>query len=357
MLISFSAPNQDVTDDGTESTLIVANRNPRMDPPPVLTLALRDEHQLYVEHHSFLRGLSAYLLPLDTKLGNCEGKFDLDGYMFSLSARDVVLEGNILHAKLKNSGGVWWDDELEIIANVSVDSASVDFSIKFRRCDHLRLQECYNIRLIGQKLLAAAYLDSLGRSRDAYLDLHQFLGVKNGGFDAHSSYFLNWVQNPQVVDGTLYAVHSDTGRQISINLSSILRFKDGAFLPLRGDRKAEDLHYEVLTDNSNRQWLSNAQSIRLVNYKQKRTWYLIANCLSSRSTFRESSIPIHKIIGPHDDEMFSFFSEPSLPEYARETRFENGILTASFDAGDNKWIQRSFDLAELVTNEGGILTE
>jgi hypothetical protein len=55
--------------------------------------------------------------------------------------------------------------------------------------------------------------------------------------------------------------------------------------------------------------------------------------------------------------MFTFFSEKPIPEYARETRFEDGILTASFDAGDDKWIQRSFDLAELVTNEGGALAK
>jgi hypothetical protein len=55
--------------------------------------------------------------------------------------------------------------------------------------------------------------------------------------------------------------------------------------------------------------------------------------------------------------MFTFFSETPIPEHARETRFENGVLTASFNAGDNKWIQRSFDLAELVTNEGGALVK
>ena len=46
-----------------------------MNSTPVLKLALVDRSQLYVEYQTALEGLSAYLLPLDTKIGNHEGSF------------------------------------------------------------------------------------------------------------------------------------------------------------------------------------------------------------------------------------------------------------------------------------------
>lgn len=333
-----------------------APHNRAMDSTSALSLALLDQNQLYVEYHTSLGRCGAYLLPLDTRIGNHEGKFHPGGHSFSFSARDIVLKRNILHAKLKSSKGVWWDDQLQIDVNASTVSTSVTLSIEFRRCDHLRLEGCHNMRLIDETLLATEYLEPNAKVKDLYLDLNQFIGVENGAFDRHEQYFLDHVQKARIIGSTLYAIHTKTGHQISIDLSSVLRLRDGAFLPLR-EAEAKDLDYEILTDSSNKNWLSNADTIRLVNYKQKRAWYLIANCLSSRGTLRESTIKLHKIIGPHDDEMFSFFSEPSIPEYARITRFNNGTLTASFNGNDGKWVQRSFDLAELVNNEGGTLTK
>jgi hypothetical protein len=75
---------------------------------PVLKLTLVDRCQLYVEYQTPLEGLSAYLLPLDTKIGNHEGSFQPGGHGFSFSARNIVLEQNILCAELKTSGGDWW---------------------------------------------------------------------------------------------------------------------------------------------------------------------------------------------------------------------------------------------------------
>ena len=325
-----------------------------MDSTPVFTMELLDQHQLYVECYASIGVLGAYLLPLDRRIGNHEGKFHPGGCNFSLSARDIVLKGNILHAKLVTSGGVWWDDQLEIDVQASTHSTSVNLSIKFRRCDHLRLEGCYNVRLIDQKLVATSYVEPNLKVKDLYFDLDRYIGVKDNAFDRHGQCFSSYVQNARIIGTTLHAIYTKTGRQISIELSSVLRLGDGAILPLR-EAKAEDLDYEILTDFSNRQWLPNAHSIRLVNFKQKRVWYLIADCINSRGARQESIIQLHKIIGPHDDEMFSFFSEKSIPEFARVTRFNNGTLTASFEGTDRKWIQRTFDLAELVTNEGGSL--
>jgi hypothetical protein len=327
-----------------------------MNPTPVLKLALVDGYQLYVEHQTPLEGLSAYLLPLDTKIGNHEGNFQPGGYGFSFSARNIVLERNILCAELKTSGGDWLDDQLEVVVNVSTDPTPVNISVEFRRCDHIRLQGCYNLRLIDQGLLAAEYLGSNEKAEDIYIDLEHYLGVKNGAFDRNGRNFSSSVRDAHMIGTTLYATHNDLGHQISIELSRVLRLKNGSFSPLRVT-KNEDLDYEILADLSDRRWLPNADIPKLINYKQKRSWYLIANCLNSRGSYQESTIRLHDIIGPGDDEMFTFFSEKPIPEHARETRFENGILTASFDAGDDKWIQRSFDLAELVTNEGGALVK
>ena len=326
-----------------------------MNSTPVLKLALVDRSQLYVEYQTALEGLSAYLLPLDTKIGNHEGNFQPGGHGFSFSARNIVLEQNILCAELKTSGGDWWYDQLEVVVNVSTDRTPVSFSVEFRRYDPDRLQGCYNLRLIGQELLAAQYLGPNEKAEDIYIDLKHYLGVKNGAFDRNKRSFSSSVQNAHLIGTTLCATHND-GHPISIALSRVLRLENGSFAPLRVTNN-EDLDYEILTDLSDRRWLSNADIPKLINYKQKRSWYLIANCLNSRGSYQESTIRLHDIIGPGDDEMFTFFSEKPIPEYARETRFEDGILTASFDAGDDKWIQRSFDLAELVTNEGGALAK
>jgi hypothetical protein len=323
---------------------------------PVLKLALADRYQLYVEYQTPLEKLSTYLLPLDTKIGNHEGSFQPGGYGFSFSARNIVLEQNILCAELKTSGGDWWYDQLEVVVNISTDPTPVNFSVEFRRCDHVRLQGCYNLRLMDQRLLAAEYLGPNEKAEDIYIDLQHFLGVKNGAFDRNERYFSSSVHNAHMIGTTLYATHNDSGHPISIELSRVLRLQNGLFSPLR-ETKDEDLDYEILADFSNRKWLPNADIPKLINYKQKRSWYLIANCLNSRGSHQESTIRLHDIVGPGDDEMFTFFSEKSIPEHARETRFGNGFLTASFDAGDGKWIQRSFDLAELVTNEGGALVK
>ena len=327
-----------------------------MNSAPVLNIALVDPYQLYVKYQTPLEGGSTYILPLDSKIGNNEGNFKPGGYGFSSSARNAVLDGNILYAELKTSGGVWWNDQLEVVVDVSTDSTPWNFSVEFRRCDHIRLQGCYNIRLLDQRLLTAEYRRPNKEVKEIYIDLEHFLGVKDGAFDRNGQSFSSSVQNAHMIGTTLCATHKDSNHPISIDLSRVFRLKNGLFWPLR-EAKNEDLDYDILVDLSNRRWLLNAHSLKLINYKQKRSWYLIANCLNSRGLHQESAIKIHTIIGPRDDEMFSYFPEKSIPEHARETRFENGILTASFYVGDDRWVQRSFDLAELVTNEGGQLAK
>lgn len=320
----------------------------------VLRLALVDRSQLFVEYFLPHDQLRAYLLPLDLKIGNHEGQFHVGGINFSLSARDIVLQGNILQAKLATSSGKWWEDYLAIDINVPTDPRREDTPlIRFRHHDILRLENYRNLRLIDGFLLAAEGLTEDGRYKESYIDLQKFLGIKNGAFDKRGTYFLSSVQDVQLSGTVLYANLRDTQKPISIELSTILRFKDGVMAPF----KQEDLENELLIDLSQtRQWLPNARDIRLLNYKQNRAWYLIAECLTSRGLYRESAIKLHKIIGPHYGEMFSYFSEMEIPQHAQDTRLENGVLKASFNGKDGKWIEDSIDLAELVSNEGGVLS-
>jgi hypothetical protein len=324
----------------------------------VLTLALVDRNQLFVKYLVPHVELRAYVLPLDLKIGNHEGQFDIGGVNFSRSARDIVLEGNILHAKLATSGGVWWEDHIAIDINVPKDPRrEATLPIRFRRCE-LHLENYRNLRLIDGFLLAAEILNENGNYNESYLDLEKYIGIKNGAFDKRGIYFLSSVQDAQLSGTTLYATLKKTQQPISIELSNILRFKDGVMIPLK-QTNPEDLENEILIDVFlTRHWLPNARNIRLLNYKQKRAWYLIAECLTSRGLYRESTIKLHEIIGPHDGEMFSFpsFSETKIPQHAQDTRLENGILKASFAVKDDKWIENSFDLAELISNEGGILS-
>lgn len=57
----------------------------------------------------------------------------------------------------------------------------------------------------------------------------------------------------------------------------------------------------------------------------------MADCLAPGGWVRESVVKLHEIVRPWDGQMFSVLphSTPDLPEDARYTWFENGILTVS----------------------------
>jgi len=325
----------------------------------VLTLTLIYRNQLFVEYLMLPGEPRAYVLPLDLKIGNHEGQFDIHGKNFSHSARDVVLHGTILYAKLCTSSGEWWADQIAIDITAPTNSNSGENPlIRFRRCERPSLESCHSLRLIDGFLLMAECLDDSGRYIESYLDLEKYLGIKEGVFDKRGIYFLGGVNNVHLNGTTLCANLKKIHRPITINLSCLLEFKSGVMTPLK-ETDSENLENELLIDASlTRHWLPNARNIRLLSYKKKREWYLIAECLTPRGSFRESVIKLHEIIGPHDGELFSYpiFASARVPQHARDTRLADGMLTASFDAKDGKWIQRSFDLAELVSNEGGTLS-
>lgn len=326
------------------------------------SLTLIGNNQLQIEYLTSTKEIRTHRIRLDRRLGNREGCFDIAGVYFSRSAREVALVRNILHAALSTSNAVWWDDQVAIDVNIPTDSGlQAEPSVTFRRCEFLRLKSCRNLRLIGPFLLAADCLQADRSYKDAYLDLDICLGSKNDDFDRNSMNFSWGAKNIQLIGATLYAdLKSQDGTisRASIELTSFLHVKDGILKPLKYFGP-ENFDFEVLRDDlSDQHWLVNGRNVRLLNYRKKRRWYLVADCLVSHGWIRESVIKLHDILGPHDDEMFCipFFSSPEIPEGARETKLENGILTASFQGKHEKWLQRSVNLAQVVAAEGGILT-
>jgi len=74
-------------------------------PKGVVSLSLVAKNQLYIEYldEKHPTGTGVDCVDLDQRIGNHEGCFDLGGFYFSLSARDVKVVGHLLHAKLSTS--------------------------------------------------------------------------------------------------------------------------------------------------------------------------------------------------------------------------------------------------------------
>lgn len=335
---------------------------------PVYSISLGENTELRIEYYGKSAGSSVlrwHSLRLDGRIGNHEGRFHIGGVYFSRSARDIRLVGNTLRAKLATSNGLWWDDEIAIDVEMPATDLEADKpTISFRRCDFLRFKGCRNLRLIGNFLLAAECLTTDLSYKETYFDLSDCLGNNKGSFDRNGTGFHYGAENVELIGSTLYAdLSGGTQRRASIDLKEIVRFQEGgAMLPLR-NVQPEHLDYETLRDNPPSQgWLANAYNVRLLNYRRKRKWLLVADCVRPHGGVHESVMRLHEIVGPWDGQMFSVppHSTPDLPEDARHASLENGILRASFmTEGENQniWVQRPIDLRKVVANEGGELTE
>ncbi|KAK0720237.1 heterokaryon incompatibility protein-domain-containing protein [Lasiosphaeris hirsuta] len=322
--------------------------------------------ELRIEYYAESSGssiLRSHRVCLDHQIGNHEGRFHIGGAHFSQSARDIRLVGHTLRAKLATSNESWWDDEIAIDVEIPAELEAHKPIVSFRRCDFLRFKGCRNLRLIGDFLLAAEYLTTDLTYKGTYLDLDECLGRNKGNFDRNGTGFTYRAKDVELIGSTLYAdLSGGTQRRASIDLKEIVQFQEGgSMVPLR-DVKPEHLDYGILRDNPSSQgWLANTHNVRLLNYRRKRKWYLIADCLAPYGGIRESVIKLHETVGPWDGQMFSVLphSTPDLPENARHASLENGILTASFmteGESRNIWVERPIDLREIVANEGGELT-
>lgn len=328
----------------------------------ILTIQLSGTHWLEVEYCWVDGKPRLYRSDLDCLIGNREGSFHIGGNYFSRSGRDINLVGNILHAQLRTSGGVWWDDQLVIEVEMpSCATSGISPVVKLRSGDYLRLKACRNLRIIGGHFLAAEYLDLDCSWRETCLDLDACLGFRKGVFDRHGRNFSGHTRNAKIAGGHLHAQSWDNVGGIqpgSIELKSFVQIKDGRLMPLR-EVEYHDVDIEILPDKSPTQvWLPSAQNIRLFSYKQKRVWLLVADCRTRLGELSESSIRLDHILGPKIDQVFCHpqKSSPRIPESAAKVLFENGMLTASFQTRKSEdWIQGSFDLKQIISTQEGAL--
>jgi len=194
-----------------------------------------------------------------------------------------------------------------------------------------------------------------GGHREVFLNLNQCLGHKDGDFDRHGTGFSKHAQHVELQSTTLVAHWKQHGNEVvkksAIPLCSIVHQKGNAVRPLRLDVLSTELDFQVLHDTNYRQWLPGAANVRIVNYTQKRRWYLVAHCSTFHGVYRESMFPLSEVLGPQYHAMFCipWFSNPEIPETARSTRIADGWLTASFDLLNNKgWLEKSVDLGRIL---------
>ncbi|KAK3368291.1 hypothetical protein B0H63DRAFT_488202 [Podospora didyma] len=328
----------------------------------LLSLLLANTSLLCVQYLNTEGHTATHSFNLNYGLGNVEGSFQPLGFEFSQSARGVVLVGNTLHAELMTSGGVWWHDEVLI----QIKFPSQDFqppTIHFHRNPSQRLKPwCQNLRLIDKWLLAAQCLQPDGTYRDSYLNLNKCLGERDGAFDRHGTGFSSSASSVDLTDTTLLAIWKPRGAnahqesRAAIQLGTILRCTDGGLKPLRQNIPSRELEFEILRDYQWERHLSatvrphGVTNLRLINFTQKRYWYLLVDIPSPGGAFQESTlIVLNEIFGPHVDEMFNgpWFSSPDIPEHARSTKLDNGILTASFESEEG-WAEKTIILRNYI---------
>ncbi|KAK0714192.1 hypothetical protein B0T26DRAFT_386797 [Lasiosphaeria miniovina] len=347
----------------------------KMPSPRLLSLSLESKSHLQIEYVNWDGETCLVPVDLDYSVGNSEGTFDTGGFHFSRSARDVVLAGNVLRAQLSTSRGVWWDDQ--VVIELLFPEAPITSSpprVHLHRSDPQRLGPwCRNLRLVGKFMLAGQCLQADGSHRDVYINLDKCLGHNNGAFDKHGRGFSSSAAAVELVGTMMYAVWNHAGGpggvpgRAAIGLETILHVTEGVPKPLRQDITPEELDLEVLRDDpwaiQERSWIPNATNIRLLNYRRKRFWYLLADFQVPGGTFRESLLTLHEVLGPNVNQMFGgpWFSSPDIPEPARETRLQNGILRAGFQ-GRGAWQERSIDLrginpARIVLAAGNCFTQ
>ncbi|KAI0554265.1 heterokaryon incompatibility protein-domain-containing protein [Xylaria curta] len=338
-------------------------------PPQTFTLSLRGTNSLDIQLGTGDGGRE-HRISLDHHIGNKEGKFDINGYGFSRSAKDVRLVNNVLHATLKTSFGTWWDDQ--IIIEIEVSAVTEAPIIKFRSCDFMRLKGCRYLRLIDGPFLACQILQTDLTYKEAWADLDGFLGNDNGVFSRHKTNFTHTTKNLRLIGSTLYGdLRNDSGTasHSSISLTDIIEAKGKLLKPLKTNVSEEFYDYEVVPDiPSYHHWLPYGGNCRLLVHTAKRRWVLLANCLIPNGIIRESAITLSVLSSPYWNIMHGNFDIPNTPESAKKVKLEYGRLTAHYvmnhknlkNWGESsttqyQWAEKTIDLKEILTNQGGSL--
>ncbi|KAI0531681.1 heterokaryon incompatibility protein-domain-containing protein [Xylaria digitata] len=310
-------------------------------PPQTFTLSLRDTNSLDIRL-STGGGVHEHRISLDHHIGNKEGKFDINGYGFSHSAKNVRLVNNVLHATLNTSFGTWWDDQ--IIIEIELSAVTEVPIIKFRSYDFMRLKGCRYLRLIDGPFLACQILQTDLTYKEAWADLNGFLGNDNGVFSRHKTDFTHTTTNLRLIGSTLYGdLRNDSGAMShsSISLTDILKARGKLLKPLNNNISEEFYDYEII---------------------------LLANCLTPNGIIRESVITLSVISSPYWNIMHGNFDVPNTPDNARRVKLEDGGLTAYYIVNHTNlkkwqeistiqyhWAEKTIDLKEILTNQGGRL--
>lgn len=293
---------------------------------------------------------------LDQVLGNNEGSFDVGGVNFSQSAKNIQLDGTVLHADLRTSAGIWHPDHLQIIIAIDdTDPTKRSLSVVLRPyTSRLRLLSTRN----GPLLLA-----SCGKGEESCVDLGAYLGNRDGAFDPAGQAFHNSAEAITLVGSALHARlrHVDgTWQACSIGLEDILHLDSssglGVLLQPRRQPRRREAHYIVLRDQGQRNWLANARDIFLLNRddEQRRQWILVAQCGGGHtdgSFFRQTQFYLDDVLGVDYNMIFApSFLYPQENRGVRAVHLHDGVLTATFNCGGVQdftrpvWERRSIDL-------------
>lgn len=304
---------------------------------------------------------------LDQVLGNNEGSFDVGGVNFSQSAKNIQLDGTVLHADLRTSAGIWHPDHLQIIIAIDdTDPTKRSLSVVLRPyTSRLRLLSTRN----GPLLLA-----SCGKGEESCVDLGAYLGNRDGAFDPAGQAFHNSAEAITLVGSALHARLrrvDGTWQAYSIGLEDILHLDSssglGVLLQPRRQPRRREAHYIVLRDQGQRNWLANARDIFLLNRddEQRRQWILVAQCGGGHtdgSFFRQTQFYLDDVLGVDYNMIFApSFLYPQENRGVRAVHLHDGVLTATFNCGGVQdftrpvWERRSIDLGDMMDNENGSL--
>lgn len=307
---------------------------------------------------------------LDRILGNHEGSFDVGGVNFSHSAKNIQLDGTVLHADLCTSAGIWHHSQIVIDID-GTDPTKKSPSVLLR-------PDSSKLRLLSTRNGPLLLVSGSSKEEKACVELGAYLGNRDGAFDPNGQAFHNSAEAINLVGSTLHARLrrvDGTWRACSVGLKDILHLNmdsshgpDGN-LPLqpRQQPRRREAHYTVLRDQGQRNWLANARDIFLLNRddEQQRQWILVAQCRgpgghTDGSPFRETQFYLDDVLGVDYNMIFApLLLYPQQNKGVRAVHLHDGVLTATFNCGGVQdftrpvWERRSIDLGDMMENANG----
>ena len=128
--------------------------------------------------------------------GNDNGLFDPSRVNFAQSAKDVMLDGTILHAQLKAMDGNWRRSSVDVSSLADWSSGTL---VARRSCKLPTLQ------LLDASTLVATAPSAHGGHTETVIDLNTWLGNANGSFDSGGERYSLSARNVTLNHTTLHA--------------------------------------------------------------------------------------------------------------------------------------------------------